>query len=139
VGELVGASLLRQSSAAGVEVSTDIPDALPGVNVDSRQMGQVIDNLLANALQSMPDGGRLMLTARAEGAAVVLSVADTGVGISKELLENIFDPLVTTKARGIGLGLTLSKRLAELNGARLEVESEIGKGSCFSIVFPSGQ
>jgi signal transduction histidine kinase len=139
VGELVGASLLRQSSAAGVEVSTDIPDALPGVNVDSRQMGQVIDNLMANALQAMPDGGRLMVSACGEGASVVLSVADTGVGIAKELLENIFDPLVTTKARGIGLGLTLSKRLAELNGARLEVKSEIGKGSCFSIVFPSGQ
>ena len=137
VCELVSDAILHQSSWEGVEVSANLPESLPEVYVDFRQIVQVIDNLIANALQAMPDGGRLELAARQDGETVLLTVSDTGTGMPGELIEKVFDPLVTTKRGGIGLGLTVSKRLAELNGARLEVESEEGKGSCFTIVLPA--
>ncbi len=135
IQELISGGVSRLDPSEGIEVHTEIPEDLPPVYVDLRQMTLVLANLTANAVQAMPDGGRLVLAGRQEGQNVLLDVIDTGIGMSQELAGKIFDPLVTTKPRGIGLGLTLSKRLAELNGTRLEVESEEGKGSRFTIVF----
>ncbi len=136
IQEMVNEALLSQTSWGKVMVQTDIPADLPAVHVDPRQMVQVIGNLITNAFQAMPDGGRLMLTARQDDSGVFLDVVDSGTGMSRELMVRIFEPLVSTKPRGIGLGLTLSKRLTDLNGARLEVESKKGKGSRFRIIFP---
>jgi PAS domain S-box-containing protein len=136
VQELVNEALLGQTCWENVEVHTEIAADLPAVHVDSRQMVQVIGNLVANAFQAMPDGGSLMLAARQDEGGVALNVVDTGIGMSRELMARIFEPLVSTKPRGIGLGLTLSRRLAELNGVRIEVDSAEGKGSRFCIIFP---
>jgi signal transduction histidine kinase len=106
------------------------------VYVDPGQIGLVLGNLVINAYQAMPEGGSLIISARAEEDEVALSVADIGCGISQEYMAKLFEPLFTTKARGIGLGLAISKNLVEVNGGSIEVESEVGRGSIFTIRLP---
>lgn len=96
----------------------------------------MLGNLVANAYQAMPEGGNLTISAQAEKEKVSLFITDTGCGISKENMEKIFEPLFTTRARGIGLGLAVSRNLVELNGGSVEVESEAGKGSTFTVALP---
>jgi len=127
-----------------VKVTTGIPPELPPVFVDPRQIGQVLGNLVANAYQAMAAGGNLTISAQAEKEKVSLFITDTGCGISKENIKKIFEPLFTTRARGIGLGLAVARNLVELNGGSIEVESpstalgtgEAGKGSTFTVALP---
>ena len=137
VSELVDKTLEKQPPPEKMKVNTEIlPSELPPVFVDPRQVGQVLDNLITNAYQAMPDGGKLIISAQAEKEKVSFSITDTGCGISKENMEKIFKPLFTTRARGIGLGLAVSKNLVEVNGGSIEVESEEGKGSTFTVALP---
>jgi signal transduction histidine kinase len=119
-------------------VELDLADGLEPAMVDPDQISLIIDNLLSNGLQAMPDGGRLTLRTRSVDGAVELSVEDTGFGIAPEHLERIFEPLFTTKSKGIGLGLSLAKRLAEANGGLIRVQSTLGSGSRFVIVLGAG-
>lgn len=129
-----------------VVASVEIPPAVrverrdrngcPRVLADPDQVGRIFENLVRNALQAMPDGGELRIACDAQDAEVVVSVADTGIGIPAENLLKIFEPLVTTKAKGIGLGLPVSQRYAELNGGRIECDSELGRGSLFRLILP---
>ena len=135
--ELVAQVVEKQPPPEKVEVNTEIPSELPPVFVDPRQIGQVLDNLVTNSYQAMPEGGKLKITTRAEKSQVNLYITDTGCGISKENLKKIFEPLFTTRARGIGLGLAVSKNLVEVNGGSIEVESEEGKGSTFTVILPT--
>jgi len=136
VSELVDKTLEKQPPPEKVKVNTEIPSELPPVFVDPRQIGQVLDNLITNAYQAMPDGGKLIISAQAEKEKVSFSITDTGCGISNENMKKIFEPLFTTRARGIGLGLAVSKNLVEVNGGSIEVESEEGKGSTFTVILP---
>ncbi|HUW96809.1 MAG TPA: ATP-binding protein, partial [Anaerolineae bacterium] len=111
------------------------PD-LPAVVVDPQQIGQVLENLVTNAYQAMPQGGNLTIEARASNDEVCLSVTDTGVGIAEENMAKLFEPLFSTKSRGVGLGLAVSKMLVEANGGSIEVESEEGRGSTFTLILP---
>lgn len=140
VSELVAQTLERQPSPEGVEIATEMPDDLPQVFVDPRQIGQVMVNLVRNAYQAMPEGGKLTVQAKAKGKEVHLSVKDTGCGISKDNMKKLFEPLFTTKERGIGFGLVMSKKMVEANGGRIEAESDglPGKGSTFTVRLPSG-
>ena len=137
VSKLIAQVLKKQPPPEKVQVIPEIASDLPAVFVDPRQMGQVLGNLVLNAYQAMPEGGELILRARVEEGQVALSVADTGCGISRENLEKLFEPLFTTKVRGIGLGLALSRNLVEANGGSIEVESEVGKGSTFTVLLPT--
>ena len=101
--------------------------------IDPHQIGLVLDNLLLNAIQAMPDGGVLTVRARPVGGRVEIGVEDTGIGITPENLERIFEPLFTTKSKGIGLGLSLVKRLVEANNGAIRVESAPGKGTRFVV------
>jgi sigma-B regulation protein RsbU (phosphoserine phosphatase) len=116
-----------------IHVTTEIASDLPPVFVDPQQIDQVLVNLVTNAYQAMSGEGRLTISAQIVENKVALSVSDTGSGISQENMAKIFEPLFTTKARGIGLGLALSKKLVESNGGSIEVESEEGKGSTFTV------
>jgi PAS domain S-box-containing protein len=139
VPELIEESLARCSYPDTVDLRCHIPEALPLLRVDPLQMRQVIQNLIANAVQAMPDGGALQVAARlvpAPAALIEISVEDTGEGISQENLKKLFQPLFTTRAKGIGLGLTICRNLTESNGGRIEVESEIGKGTRFALLLP---
>jgi signal transduction histidine kinase len=137
VSGLVSEVLEKQPALENVKVATTIPSDLPPVFIDHRQIGQVLDNLFTNACQAMPEGGKLSIQAKAKKDKVHVSVMDTGSGISKENLEKVFEPLFTTKTRGIGLGLAVSKNLMEANGGSIEVESEEGKGSIFTVIIPT--
>jgi PAS domain S-box-containing protein len=151
INALVREALAHTAVPEGIEVAAQLDEALPAIQVDPDQLSMVFGNLLRNAVQAMPGGGRLSVTTRpapppsaspplsGEGAAVrsvAVSIADTGTGISEKDLPKLFEPLFTTKAKGIGLGLALSKMLVEGHGGRIEVESEVGKGSTFSVTLP---
>jgi signal transduction histidine kinase len=95
-------------------------------------------NLVTNACQATPEGGRLVFAAGAEEESLVLSVVDTGRWILPEHMDKLFEPLFTTKARGIGLGLAVSRDLVEANGGSVQAESEGApeKGSTFTVRLP---
>ena len=93
-------------------------------------------NLIVNAHQAMPNGGALRIRSAVEAGMLVVEVSDTGCGIPPENIAKLFEPLFTTKMRGIGLGLAVSKNLAEANGGRITVASRVGQGSAFTLHLP---
>ena len=109
----------------------------PTVYVDPQQISQVLANLITNAYQAMLDGGSLTFTVKEGHGYINLSISDTGPGIPPETIEHIFEPLFTTKSKGMGLGLALSKNFAEINGSSISVESIPGEGSTFILTFPT--
>lgn len=163
VDELIKQNLGKCSIPGTITVRIDIPEALPLIRVDPFHMRRVFQNLITNAIQAMPDGGKLSISARLlpdvgatrwvaleerkEGRVaasplqqdnnfIEISVTDTGEGISPENMKNLFQPLFTTKARGIGLGLIVSKNLMEANGGRIQVKSQLGTGTTFMVILP---
>jgi signal transduction histidine kinase len=137
VSELVAQVLERKPPPENVQVSTEFPEDLPEVYVDSAQINQVLINLVVNAYQAMLEGGKLVIKAEVIGDEVRLAIKDNGIGISPENMKKLFEPLFTTKPRGIGLGLAVSKTLLETNGGSIEVESEEGAGSTFKVNLPN--
>ena len=117
----------------GISVTFDFPTLLPAVLGDARQLKIVFSNLVRNARDAMPQGGALALSGRQVGTNVEIGVADTGMGIRREDLERIMEPLYSTKARGIGLGLAITRSILDKHGGKLEVASEPGKGSRFTV------
>jgi signal transduction histidine kinase len=132
--------LRRLAPPEHIKVTRDFPDSLPLVHVDPVHAGQVILNLLTNAVQAMDSGGTLHLRGLlAPGGSVLLEVSDTGPGIPPDHLDKIFEPLFTTKATGIGLGLAMSKSLAQANGGDLAVASRPGRGATFAFSMPAAE
>jgi PAS domain S-box-containing protein len=114
-------------------------EGLPQVRIDVHQVQQVLINLLLNAIQAMETGGTLTIRTFPEnGRGVGVEIRDTGVGIPAPNLKKIFDPFFTTKSEGTGLGLSISMKILDNHRATLDVESEEGKGSAFTIHFPGG-
>jgi len=127
-----------------IEPVTRIDPALPRIHADAQQLAQVLVNLFLNAIDAMPNGGRLTVAAELDpdGAppALVLSVADNGIGIEKDLLAKIFQPFYTAKKRrGLGLGLPICERIIANHGGRIEVKSRHGEGTTFTIYLPLEQ
>ncbi len=124
-----------------VTVVTDIPDTTVLVTYDPQQIEQVLINLITNAVQAMPDGGTLRASLQQSGDAVAIAVQDTGVGIRPEDLSRVFDPFFTTKkeGEGTGLGLSVSYGIVTRHHGRLDVESEVGRGSTFTVLLPVEQ
>lgn len=137
VSELVFEALERQPAPDGVEARAELAGDVPPVFVDARQIVQVLVNVFSNAYDSMPEGGQVTVDANADGDFVYLSVTDSGCGMSEETMRKLFEPLFTTKAGGIGLGLAVSKSLVEANGGSIEVMTEEGRGSTFTLVLPT--
>lgn len=140
VNTVVQEALSRAGVPANIQVMTHLDGTLPAIHADPDQLAQVFDNLIRNAVQAMPAGGRLVVetsevTERLPKSEtrVAISFTDTGVGIAEENRGKLFEPLFTTKAKGIGLGLVLCKMLVEGHGGTIEVESEVGKGSTFTV------
>ncbi len=109
------------------------PEAIPPVLGDAHQLRIVFGNLIRNAREAMPAGGSLTISVRHLGDEVEVAVADTGVGIRREDLGKIMEPLYSTKARGIGLGLAIARAIVEKHNGRLEVVSELGQGTTFTV------
>ncbi len=111
---------------------------LPAVDHDPNQINQVLLNLLLNAIQSMDKPGtiRVSLDVDQPDEFAVITVADEGKGIAPEHFANIFRPFFTTKGHGTGLGLSLAKRTVEAHGGKIEVTSEVGRGTRFVVLLP---
>jgi len=122
-----------------IDVSVDIPEAVPSVRLDRQQIKQVFFNLIKNALEAMPDGGSLRIVFGVGDAFVDISFIDTGVGIPQEELGRIFEPYHTTKKRGSGLGLMIVQRIVEDHGGEIEIASKLGQGACFKIRLPRNE
>lgn len=105
----------------------------PKMKADVEKMKRVFVNVIRNAVDAMPSGGKLTIRSRKSEGFVEVSFADTGVGISKDVLERIWAPLFTTKAKGMGLGLSICKRVVKAHGGTISVESEVGKGTTFTV------
>ena len=114
-------------------VTLDCPPELPHVLADIDQIRIVFANLVRNAGEAMSQGGRLTVTGRLAGDVVEVSVADTGVGITKEHLGRVMEPLYSTKARGLGLGLAIARAILDKIRGSLHVQSEAGRGSTFTV------
>ena len=134
--ELVEKALRRYEAPPLIIVKTSMADDLQPAYVDEGQIEQVLGNLITNAYQAMQKGGTLTIAGEDCGEELLISVSDTGVGIRPENLMRIWEPLYTTKAKGIGLGLTVTKLLTEANGGRVQVKSKAGKGTTFSLRLP---
>jgi len=125
-----------------IKLNLDIKEDVRQIYVDTRKLKQVIYNLLSNAVKFTPDGGRIYVKVKKVSKLLEFSVTDTGVGISKEDITRLFQPFVqlesslNRKYKGTGLGLSLVKRIVELHGGSVEVKSELGKGSCFTVRIP---
>lgn len=165
INAVVREALSRIEVPDQVKVISHLDQALPAIQADPDQLEQVFGNLFLNAIQAMPEGGRLSVISEqlsADGRScpnsggrienppygsdelpitdnwILITVKDTGVGIPPENLDKLFEPLFTTRAKGIGLGLALVEALVEGHGGSIGVESEVGKGSTFTVKLPLG-
>ncbi|MGA3116646.1 MAG: GAF domain-containing protein [Syntrophobacteraceae bacterium] len=125
-----------------ISVSVDIAPTVPPISFDEDQIRQVFLNLLSNAMEAMPDGGKIKITGSMNGNAsgknglFRLIISDNGIGIRREVVPKIFDPFFTTKPEGTGLGLSIVHKILEQHRAIVEVESFIGVGTVFKLTFP---
>lgn len=119
-----------------LHIKTKFARRLPAAPLDAAQLQQVLVNLIKNAMQAMSTGGALTLATGEGGDGVWVSVADTGGGIAQEQINRIFDPFFTTKKEGTGLGLMIVQRIVRAHGGRIELESNVGKGTTFRIWLP---
>jgi PAS domain S-box-containing protein len=139
LAELIDQTLRKSTIPPSVTVKLDIPETLPPLWGDAMQIHQVLRNLISNGVEAMPEGGTLEIRAEADEEAmhIAIGVRDSGTGMTTEQLGKLFQPLYTTKARGIGLGLVVVKNLTQANGGTVEVRSEAGKGSLFLVTLPA--
>ncbi|NPV40376.1 MAG: response regulator [Anaerolineae bacterium] len=136
VAELIKASLEQCPPPENVQVEVTGIDEIGKINVDQNQIMQAVINILGNAYQALPQGGRVKINCTQSKKEAHISIADNGTGISASDKRKLFTPLFTTKARGIGLGLAVSKKFIEANGGKIKVASTPGKGSTFTIILP---
>jgi signal transduction histidine kinase len=120
----------------GIVVRTTFARDLAPVQLDRELFKQALLNLVLNAEHAMPKGGELILTTRRQGEWVRLDVVDTGVGMAEEVRARIFDAFFSTRASGSGLGLPTTRKIIEAHGGAIDVQSELGKGSQFSVRLP---
>jgi two-component system phosphate regulon sensor histidine kinase PhoR len=129
-----------QADRQGVTLSSELPPDLPPVTADKERIGQVLTNLVHNAIKFTPSGGRATISAKQEKDSIVVQVADTGIGISREDLPRVFERFYKAdKARtseGTGLGLAIAKHIVQAHGGSIWAQSEEGKGSTFSFSLP---
>ena len=137
LNEALEAAISRVQIPSEISVEKQFQNDLPAILADSIQLGQIFTNILLNAVQAMPKGGRIIIRSAHEGeSSVLISISDTGTGIPEENRSKLFEPLFTTKAKGIGLGLAMVKNLVEQHGGMIQAESRKGEGSTFTISFP---
>lgn len=134
---LLEEALLRVAMPESVQVQCTLDPDLQPIRADGEQLQQVMINLISNAVQAMPRGGTLKTRTRGEDQTVVIEIADTGAGILAENMARLFEPFFTTREKGIGLGLCVTKSIVEGHRGTIEVKSERGEGTTFWIRLPS--
>jgi len=114
----------------------DMTQDKPKIKVDAEQMERAFVNVIKNAAEAMPNGGVLTIACKEINGSLEVAFSDTGVGMSREIAEKIWTPFFTTKARGMGLGLSICRRIVEAHGGTVSVESTVGKGTTFTVTIP---
>lgn len=149
IQNLVSGIVAQLPADSNVRVDLDISATLHAIEADSAQLEQAFNNIMLNAAQAMPGGGRLVITARDEtleasnslalpaGAYVRISFADQGCGIEDDHLTKIFTPYFSTKMSGSGLGLALARSIVDRHGGNISVNSEVGRGTVFTVLLPA--
>jgi signal transduction histidine kinase len=133
-------SIVKESLAI-----VDIPKRVQVIDLTGNELKLMIDiektkrafvNIIKNAVEAMPKGGKLTIASQRIGECLEIAFSDTGLGMSKKTLENLWTPLFTTKAKGMGFGLPICKRFIEAHGGSISVESTLGKGTTIKVTFP---
>jgi signal transduction histidine kinase len=125
-----------QASKQGVKVVAEVATDLPKMKLDANQILTALNNLLENAIEAMPGGGILTLRANRSDSDLFIVIEDTGCGIPKEKLASVYDPFVTSKTRGAGLGLTLVYQVVMNHHGEIKISSEVNKGTVLALKFP---
>ena len=120
-----------------IKLEKSLSSDVPGINADGLQLRETVMNLVVNAIQAMPDGGKLSITTELDQGFIRVRVEDTGKGIEPDVMEQMFTPFFTTKSRGLGLGLCISKTIAEEHGGSIHVDSRVNQGTTFTISLPA--
>ena len=133
---VINDALSRVTIAENIKLSKDLQSDLPMVTIDANQIGQVLINLIENACQAMTDGGKLQISTRKSKTFTEIEIADSGCGIPEKEINKIFDPLFTTKPKGIGMGLAVCHGIIDKHNGTIEVKSREGKGTNMIIKLP---
>ena len=136
IEQMIQELLTRDGVPESIQTEARIESEARIVTADSAYMKRILGNLVSNAVQAMPKGGKLTVEAHREASAVIITVKDTGVGVPEEARDKLFTPLFTTKSKGQGFGLAVVKRLTEALGGTVTFESQEGKGTTFTIRLP---
>ena len=126
-----------QAEAAGVDIVRYLDADLPSVQLEEQTLGAALTNLVKNAIESMPDGGRLEARTHLTRSGVALDLIDTGSGMDSDALLHMFDAFYSTKYGGSGLGLPTAKKVIEAHYGKIYVQSEVGRGTWFTLEFPT--
>jgi signal transduction histidine kinase len=126
----------RAARRAGVHIIRNYSPDVPPLKIDPELMEQVFLNLLTNASQASSPGAPITAAIRADDGLADISIVDRGCGIAPEKIDSIFNPFVTTKQNGVGLGLAIVAKIVDGHGGRMAVESALGKGSAFHVLLP---
>jgi signal transduction histidine kinase len=120
-----------------VEIATSIDNDLPLIDMDPSQLLIALSNIFENALESIHDNGRIELTVRKDNEhAILIMVKDTGSGIAAEEIDSVFDPFVTSKGRGVGLGLTMVHQIVANHHGEIKIQSKLSEGTTVTIILP---
>jgi len=136
INSVVEASLSKASIPKTVKVQTDLGGNLPKLNIDRAQIQQVFFNIISNAIEAMPKGGELQVTTSQTDTFISIAFKDTGVGIPKENISKLFEPLFSTKPKGLGLGLAACQNIIVLHQGKIEFKSQEGQGATFIVTLP---
>ena len=126
-----------QADQQNIEIVRYLDSDVPAIKMESQTLQAALMNLVKNSIEAMPDGGQLLVRTRIVRAGVALDLIDTGCGMTSETLMKMFKTFYTTKDGGSGLGLPMAKKIIEAHGARINVQSEQGRGTQFTLEFPT--
>jgi signal transduction histidine kinase len=132
---LLSASFELVKKPANIQI-VDSSEDNPNIKVDAVKMTRVFVNIIRNAFDAMPNGGTLTTSSKTAGNNLELHFIDTGQGMSQETLSKLWIPLFTTKAKGMGFGLSICKRIVEAHGGKISAQSAVGKGTTIAITIP---
>jgi len=134
--EIISSCLDAYLIEKDIKVEADFSSERLRITGDSTQIRRVFDNLIKNAVEAMPNGGRLGVSLYKKNDAAVIRISDTGVGIPEEIQRDLFKPMITTKLSGTGLGLAICKQVVEAHGGEISFTSKVGEGTTFTVMLP---
>ncbi|HCW05832.1 MAG TPA: PAS domain-containing sensor histidine kinase, partial [Cytophagales bacterium] len=135
--EVIDAAFTIVNIPSNLRVSIVVEEGIKPLYSDASMLKRVLVNLVQNAVQAMPNGGKLTLNAYIKEKNVAIAVKDTGVGIPELIKDRLFTPMFTTKSKGQGFGLAVVKRMTEALGGTIAFQSQEGKGTTFTICLPA--